>query len=151
LDAWADGLNDYLATHPRVRPHVIAHFEPWMALGFTEGSIGGDVERINLDRLAAFYGNVVDRSRSIDPNAPTPDPQGSNGIAIAPSNTLDHHALLLINPHTSFYFRSELQRRRPRRLRCRDVGTILRLTRVSMGTRSPITRYAPIARENSAP
>src|SRR5262249_12855347 len=28
---------------------------------------------------------------------------------IAPSNTTDHHALLLINPHTSFFFRSELQ------------------------------------------
>src|SRR5579859_7765727 len=30
-------------------------------------------------------------------------------MAIAPSNTADHHALLLINPHTSFFFRSELQ------------------------------------------
>src|SRR6185312_11012019 len=26
-----------------------------------------------------------------------------------PSNTINHHALLLINPHTSFFFRSELQ------------------------------------------
>ena len=30
-------------------------------------------------------------------------------MAIAPSNTSGHHALLLINPHTSFFFRSELQ------------------------------------------
>ena len=30
-------------------------------------------------------------------------------MAIAPSNTAAHHALLLINPHTSFFFRSELQ------------------------------------------
>ena len=37
------------------------------------------------------------------------EPSGSNGIAIAPSNTVAHHALLLINPHTSFFFRSELQ------------------------------------------
>ena len=37
------------------------------------------------------------------------EPSGSNGAAIAPSNTRDHHALLLINPHTSFFFRSELQ------------------------------------------
>ena len=37
------------------------------------------------------------------------EPGGSNGIAIAPGNTRDHHALLWINPHTSFYFRSELQ------------------------------------------
>jgi acyl-homoserine lactone acylase PvdQ len=36
-------------------------------------------------------------------------PGGSNGIAIAPANTANHHALLLINPHTSFFFRSELQ------------------------------------------
>ncbi|HVB38243.1 MAG TPA: penicillin acylase family protein, partial [Vicinamibacterales bacterium] len=42
-------------------------------------------------------------------DGPPPEPSGSNGIAIAPSNTLDHHALLWINPHTSFYFRSELQ------------------------------------------
>jgi acyl-homoserine-lactone acylase len=37
------------------------------------------------------------------------EPQGSNGIAIAPKLTSDGNALLLINPHTSFYFRSELQ------------------------------------------
>src|SRR3954464_15555727 len=30
-------------------------------------------------------------------------------MAVAPSNTTGHHALLLINPHTSFFFRSELQ------------------------------------------
>src|SRR5207248_2947508 len=37
------------------------------------------------------------------------EPGGSNGIAISPQNTIGKHALLLINPHTSFYFRSELQ------------------------------------------
>lgn len=35
------------------------------------------------------------------------EPSGSNGMAIAPSHTRDGHALLLINPHTSFFFRSE--------------------------------------------
>jgi acyl-homoserine-lactone acylase len=28
-----------------------------MALSFTEGSIGGDIESISVDRLAAFYGD----------------------------------------------------------------------------------------------
>ncbi len=37
------------------------------------------------------------------------EPTGSNGFAIAPSNTVDGNALLLINPHTSFFFRAELQ------------------------------------------
>ena len=48
MNAWADGLNFYLATHPGVKPRALARFEPWMALSFTEGSIGGDIERIDL-------------------------------------------------------------------------------------------------------
>jgi acyl-homoserine-lactone acylase len=108
MDAWADGLNYYLATHPEVKPRVISRFEPWMALSFTEGSIGGDIERIDLEALEAFYSN---RGRALASSRPVPDPEprGSNGIAIAPRNAADGHALLLINPHTSFFFRSELQ------------------------------------------
>src|SRR5437870_13336217 len=37
MNAWADGLNYYLYKHPQVKPRVIARFEPWMALTFTEG------------------------------------------------------------------------------------------------------------------
>src|SRR4030095_3328688 len=48
MTAWAAGRNYYLATHPNVRPRVLTRFEPWMALSFTEGSIGGDIERIDL-------------------------------------------------------------------------------------------------------
>ncbi len=104
MDAWADGLNFYLAKHPEVKPRVIHKFEPWMALSFTEGSIGGDIERINLKQLAKLYGKV-----QLSEVSGEREPSGSNGIAIAPSNTVGHHALLLINPHTSFFFRSELQ------------------------------------------
>ena len=106
--AFADGLNFYLSTHPNVKPRVITHFEPWMALAFSEGSIGGDIERVDLRRLATFYGDTAQATSSIG-DGPPPEPSGSNGIAIAPSITADHHALLWINPHTSFYFRSELQ------------------------------------------
>src|SRR5438552_3776444 len=53
MNAWADGLNYYLYKHPQVKPRVIARFEPWMALTFTEGSIGGDIEKINLQQLEA--------------------------------------------------------------------------------------------------
>ncbi|WP_213978863.1 penicillin acylase family protein [Sphingomonas sp. dw_22] len=108
MDAWADGLNYYLATHPETKPKALTRFEPWMALSFTEGSIGGDIERISLSDLKTFYGR---------PTPPTPEelgmvprePSGSNGITIAPKLTENGHALLLINPHTSFYFRSEAQ------------------------------------------
>src|SRR5256884_531469 len=110
MKAFADGLNYYLAKHPEVKPRVIQRFEPWMALTFSEGSIGGDIERVNLSQLEAFYGKVA-LSQTHEPSEEddTEEPSGSNGIAIAPSNTSAHHALLLINPHTSFFFRSELQ------------------------------------------
>ncbi|HEY6403007.1 MAG TPA: penicillin acylase family protein, partial [Blastocatellia bacterium] len=85
--------------------------EPWMALSFSEGSIGGDIETINLDQLQAFYGKsqVAVTSNDEEDFFAEPEPTGSNGIAIAPSNTTARRSLLLINPHTSFFFRSELQ------------------------------------------
>ena len=51
MNAFADGLNYYLAKHPEVTPRVIKRFEPWMALSFTEGSIGVDFEKVNLTQL----------------------------------------------------------------------------------------------------
>jgi acyl-homoserine-lactone acylase len=108
MNAYADGLNYYLYKHPEVKPKVIARFEPWMPLAFSDGSIGPDIESVNLTQLAAFYGwqsrdVIVDAAIRSNPD------RGSNGVAIAPSNTLSHHALLLINPHTSFFFRAEVQ------------------------------------------
>ncbi|PYR55530.1 MAG: acylase, partial [Acidobacteria bacterium] len=113
MNAYADGLNYYLHTHSKVTPRVITRFEPWMALTFTEGSIGGDIERVNLAQLQAFYGSAFAPAalrRDKEDSVPEfVEPTGSNGIAIAPSNTTAHHALLLINPHTSFFFRAEAQ------------------------------------------
>ncbi|MEO7177692.1 MAG: penicillin acylase family protein [Allosphingosinicella sp.] len=133
MESWANGLNYYLAIHPDVHPRAIARFEPWMALSFTEGSIGGDIERIDLAGLKAFYTRrhpeLVSGSISPPPGraaswalkrvqgdggakqagASDDEPRGSNGFAIAPANSADGHALLLINPHTSFFFRSEQQ------------------------------------------
>ncbi len=128
MDAWADGLNYFLAMHPEVRPRVLTRFEPWMVMSFTEGSIGGDIERIDLKELERFYstrhagldpapafssatleGRRIP-ARSRDDVGALPEPQGSNGIAIAPKLAAPGTgSLLLINPHTSFYFRSELQ------------------------------------------
>jgi acyl-homoserine lactone acylase PvdQ len=109
MNAWAGGLNYYLAKHPAVKPRVIAQFEPWMALSFTEGSIGGDIETINLQQLEKFYGKTPTKQAFAADHAGYTEPGGSNGIAIAPSNTTAQHALLMINPHTSFYFRAEAQ------------------------------------------
>ena len=138
MGAWAAGLNYYLATHSQVKPRVLKRFEPWMALSFTEGSIGGDIERIDLKELERLYSSPAfagegDHAKHAGgvlqarpPRTPPPlsfaewspspgnpgediDPPGSNGIALAPGMTREGKALLLINPHTSFFFRSEQQ------------------------------------------
>ena len=107
MNAYADGLNYYLHTHPEVKPKLITHFEPWMALSFSEGSIGGDIESINLKQLEQMYGKPPQVAQVAD-NGMDPEPRGSNGFAIAPKLSASGKALLLINPHTSFYFRPEV-------------------------------------------
>lgn len=111
MAAWADGLNYFLATHPEVKPRLITRFEPWMTMSFTEGSIGGDIEAIPLSQLQAFYEHRPIALTATERELSLREPRGSNGIAIAPKLSRDRHALLLINPHTSFFFRSELQMR----------------------------------------
>jgi len=123
MNAFADGLNFFLHANPDTKPRVITRFEPWMALTFSEGSIGGDIESISLRDLRAFYEsrNAANSASSSSASAPqlamqeplpTPragEPGGSNGFAIGPSRSASGHALLLINPHTSFFFRAEAQ------------------------------------------
>lgn len=130
MNAFADGLNYYLHTHPEVKPKLITRFEPWMALTFSEGSIGGDIESIELKDLEAFYGKraqvaALDAGIAGDFRANSgansgansraevgagfdPEPRGSNGFAIAPKLSKNGRPLLMINPHTSFYFRPEV-------------------------------------------
>lgn len=109
LDAFADGTNYYLYTHPDVKPKLLTHFEPWMPLAFSEGSIGGNISIVSTERLKAFYEGKKFTSANADVNPYERESIGSNGFAIAPSKSATKNALLLINPHTSFYFRSEVQ------------------------------------------
>jgi acyl-homoserine lactone acylase PvdQ len=110
-DAFADGANFYLQTHPNTKPKLLTRFKPWMPFLFSEGSIGGDIEKISLTDLKEFYNgsSPVLKEKSKGDGFDEPEPKGSNGIAIAPSISTTGNAMLLINPHTSFYFRSELQ------------------------------------------
>jgi len=109
---FADGVNYYLFTHPEMKPKVLKRYQPWMPLLFSEGSIGGDIESVSLNELKKFYGKGpgnIKEEHYDDGLDRDEEPRGSNGIAIAPSRSANGNALFLINPHTSFYFRSELQ------------------------------------------
>jgi acyl-homoserine lactone acylase PvdQ len=109
-NAFADGINYYLYTHPEVKPQLLTHFEPWMPMYFSEGSIGGDIEQISTAKIKDFY----DKDQLISAVhdgliRPSDDePRGSNGFAISGKLTASGNAMLLINPHTSFFFRGEV-------------------------------------------
>lgn len=109
--AYSDGINYYLHTHPEVQPKVLTRFEPWFPMFFFEGSIGGDIESVSTRGIASFYGQGEDMAMTdlIEREDFLKEPRGSNGFAIAGEHTASGNAMLLINPHTSFYFRGESQ------------------------------------------
>ena len=109
--AWADGFNFYLVQASRgeaARDHALravdgADASPKAASAATSRTCRSPALAGVLRRL------IGEPHVRVAADSGFAEPSGSNGIAIAPSNTVDHHALLLINPHTSFFFRSELQ------------------------------------------
>jgi acyl-homoserine-lactone acylase len=108
LNAYADGINFYLYNHPEVKPALLTHFEPWYPLLWTDGSIGAiKTANLSVGELKAFYSGNTDKLAYLEKEK---DMQtGSNGFALAPSKTASGKSILYINPHTTFYFRSEVQ------------------------------------------
>jgi acyl-homoserine-lactone acylase len=108
LNSYADGINFYLHNHPEVKPELLTHFEPWFPLLWTDGSIGAiSTGGLSTGELKAFYSGNTDKVAYIEREKDVQT--GSNGFAIAPSKTASGNAILYINPHTTFYFRSEIQ------------------------------------------
>jgi len=108
LNGYADGINFYLYNHPEVKPALLNHFEPWYPLLWTDGSIGAiSTADLSTGELKAFYSDNTNKVAYVEREK---DMQtGSNGFALAPSKTASGNAILYINPHTTFYFRPEVQ------------------------------------------
>jgi acyl-homoserine lactone acylase PvdQ len=115
LDAAADGVNYFLYKHPEVRPAVLTHFQPWYSLMRTNGSISAtNTGGVSVQEIKKFYSSKTDSAFTNDVSIKNfeEDNQnviGSNGFAVAPSKTKNKNAILYINPHVTFYFRTEMQ------------------------------------------
>jgi acyl-homoserine lactone acylase PvdQ len=113
-DAFAAGLNHYLATHPEARPRLITRYEPWFVFArFRSAAATTTVDGVRLGDVVA---TPLDAGAggAQDAGGPSPEPpdvtsgepdeaQGSNTWAVAPARTAAGHALLFQNPHVSFY------------------------------------------------
>jgi len=108
LNAYADGINYYLYKNPKIKPALITRFKPWYPYLWTDGSIGAiSTADITVEELKNFYSGTNEvgalKTKYLDHQT------GSNGFAIAPQNTQYGNAILYINPHTTFYFRPEVE------------------------------------------
>ena len=96
VDAFADGLNFYLAKHPEVEPALLRKFEPWYPLAFI---------RYNYYQNGFLFSTGIhgDSVRLARASRGVESSTGSNGWVIGPSRSATGHPMLFINPHLPFF------------------------------------------------
>lgn len=107
---FAGGINYYMISHPEKKPKLIKRVEPWMCLMNDIPAVGGS--NVDEEDFIALYSKKAPKFTSYAPMEESNqyrEPSGSNGWAIAPSRTKSKNAMLLINPHSEFYGRIEIQ------------------------------------------
>jgi acyl-homoserine-lactone acylase len=93
-DAYAAGLDFYLAKHREVKPALLKGFAPWYPLA--------------LMRFKYYQGEFIGYAGLADKELHATvekgeRPQGSNAWAVSGAKSASGHPLLLINPHIAFF------------------------------------------------
>ncbi|HSJ13221.1 MAG TPA: penicillin acylase family protein, partial [Longimicrobiales bacterium] len=103
-DAFALGLNHYLATHPGTLRRIIGRYDPWMVFARYRDAHAGDViDGLRLDMIASPDGHPEPPG----PAAVAPD-TGSAAWAVAPARTAAGRALLIASRTAPFFGRGQL-------------------------------------------
>jgi acyl-homoserine-lactone acylase len=92
-EAFAAGLNYYLAMNPHVKPRLITRFEPWHSL-----ACGRQLLLELTFRYTRIHSNYMPRVHPLIAAA-----TGSNAWAIGPERTKSGHAMLFANPHQPWF------------------------------------------------
>src|SRR5262245_11811474 len=118
-DAFAAGLNYFIARNPQIKTRIIARFEPWHILAMNRmgrisglGRIGLRLNEIRIGSLESTGSPQTGRGdtglgltalQSWFDETKLEPLEGSNMWAVAPSKSASGKALLLINPHVGFF------------------------------------------------
>lgn len=114
-DAFAAGVNHFIARHPEIKPRLLTGLEPWNVLAFARSGRVGGVNSLGLTQSEIRLGQLEanDKAEVLPVNyddfhswfveSNLGQEEGSNMWAVSARKSASGNPLLFINPHVGFF------------------------------------------------